>query len=271
MPENSKRERPRPEKAWKVLEYLGFNHESPTPTSEVAGSITALSNSPPTDVSPSPETATVKAKVFLGPDGRPMISNLDLGQPVLIRSERFLDYLYYLYERYLGRDDIPSAPALRAVQRVLAGLALKAGCNTEDGVSTDPLLDTLLGVVEADFADHSSTIYTLPALILALQTTAVSVGYDSTDLPAGSAELSKQIRERTEALGVRKIVVTFTRTNAARYVKFSNLHSKLGPEKVKNNSSLPPEPKTTETPSESKKRNRSRVEPTPVDSDDKAA
>ncbi len=157
-----------------------------------------------------------------------MIVNADLKQPVLVRSERFMDYLYYLYEFKLGRHDIPSASALRALQRVIAGKALKSGSNKEEGVSTDPLLDVLLAVLETAFLREDSLKLKLPVLADRLNINAADAGYNPADLPSGTAELSKQIRDRMEALQIRGIGVKFTRDNTSRYVEFENLKKKEG-------------------------------------------
>lgn len=230
---NLSQKRAKPERVWLLLDYLGFARSKGTsPNQGTPNNLGTGVDSGSEGKAGSPAiqekkcTSTVKANVFLGPDGRPMIVNGDLRQPVLVRSERFVDYLYYLYELKLGRVDIPSASAIRALQRVIAGKALRAGSNNEEGVSTDPLLDVLLSVLETEFLREDRLKLKLPDLATRLNLNAVESGYNPADLPTSTAELSKQIRDRMEALQIRGIGVEFTRDNTSRYVDFKNLNRK---------------------------------------------
>ena len=237
----SSNNRSRPERAFMLLDYLGF----PRPGSLVPEVVNAAAGVVPgvkdPDVKPGTQDtlngSTIKAQVFLGPDGRPMIVNGDLRQPVLIRSERFMDYLYYLYELKMGRLELPSASALKAVQRTLAGQALKAGSIQDEGISADPLLDVLLTVLDTAFLRDDVCKKKLPELKILLDGVVFQAGYSKEDLPSNTAELSKQIRDRTEALLIRGISVTFTRSSDARYVEFS----KIKHEEIPESSGSPPE------------------------------
>jgi len=182
--------RPRPERAWMLLDFLFIG---------------------------------TKTTLFLGPNGHPMIVNDDLRQAIPVRSERLVDYLYLLFEEKLGRHEIPSSSAIKAVQRVLAGKALKEGSQKGDEGTSDPLLDILLAVLEDIPKEDQAFKHTLPELGKKLNIKASTVGYETKDLPVGTAELSKQIRERIEALQIRGFKVEFSRTNSARYVEFTKL------------------------------------------------
>lgn len=223
----SSNNRSKPERAFMLLDYLGF----PPPDSLVPRVVNAATGDTPgagdPDFKPGTQDtldgSTIRAQVFLGPDGRPMIVNGDLRQPVLIRSDRFMDYLYYLYELKMGRLELPSASGLKAVQRTLAGQALKAGSIQDEGISADPLLDVLLTVLDTALQQDAVCKKKLPDLKVLLDGVVSDTGYNKEDIPSNTAELSKQIRDRTEALVIRGISVTFTRSNDARYVEFSKI------------------------------------------------